>query len=151
MTVTLQTAESIPPAPTCGFSISPQGGNITYTIGGTVFTSQAKATFTETDLSFLGWVDAPPGVYITQYHWDFGDGSEAYGINPHHTYVVAAPETRVVFCVTDNFNRQICEGQLINLRAGVFMLIGGYTIIGDTASLYPGDTVYPSDTLYPIL
>jgi hypothetical protein len=128
---TLQTVESIPPPPTCGFTFSPLGPVFTYTINSVVYPSNTvHETFTNTDITFTSWVVTPPGVAILTYSWDFGDGNQAVGEIVHHTYIMATPQTRVSFCVTDNFRRQVCVGQLLNLRPGVPITVGAYIVRG---------------------
>lgn len=128
---TLQTVSTVPSAPSCTFSISPLGPPFSYSVGGTTFTPvNSHQVFSGVNLTFTGQVTVPPGVFIVEYYWNFGDGSEAYGVNTSHTYNVGAAETRVSFCITDNFKRQICSGKLLNLRPGLAITVGAYIVRG---------------------
>lgn len=69
-----------------------------------------------TNITFTSDVRTPPGDYIIDYEWDFGDGIKAYGPTVEHTYVAMSPSTRIVLCIIDNHGRRFCRGQQANLK-----------------------------------
>jgi hypothetical protein len=55
----------------------------------------ALTTPINTALTFSSIVTLPPGLFILEYKWDFGDGAGGYGSSISHTYSAANPATQV--------------------------------------------------------
>ena len=86
--------------PTAAFVVSPSSASINQTINFNASVSTAA-----------------PGHTITNYAWDFGDGSSAGGVTVTHAYTQAGSYT-VVLKVTDDANRQATTTQTITVGTG---------------------------------
>lgn len=62
---------------------------------------------------------APPGVLITEYQWDFGDGTIAYGPQPSHIFVTAPPDSQVILTVVDNRGYFASIARVVPLLGGL--------------------------------
>lgn len=131
MPETIRDKRILPAPPSVKIGISPQpGSQYNYTLAGITYpystgpVSPPSYQFsTNTILTFTALVAVDYGVFVLDYHWKFGDGTEAYGISVDHTYVAASPETRVTLCVTDNYRREICAGRIVNLYRGTLVVV----------------------------
>lgn len=74
-------------------------------------------TFDATDSESLGHpkVVTPPGIFIIEYLWDFGDGTTGRGPIISHTYKVAGAETAITLTVTDSREKRYSCRKPINL------------------------------------
>lgn len=80
------------------------GSNVTYAVGASTYVTTAKYTHTGAPITFTPNVsisDADP----VEYHWDFGDGVEGWGVSPQHEYKNAM-QCQAVLCVTDSLGRK---------------------------------------------
>lgn len=123
MAETIRDIRALPAKPSVAFSITPQPvGAYSYTVGGQSFpygsTPPSYQYSANTTLTFTANVVVAYGVTILEYFWNFGDGIEAYGSVVDHVYTATSPETRVTLCVTDNYRRRVCAGQIMNLFQG---------------------------------
>lgn len=102
---------------TLDFSWTPTLANLSYSIGGTVYTTNAPKTAVNTAITFTAVAVAPSqsGRSFVKYEWDFGDGSKGFGPVVVHTFKVANPLLRVRCCATDNRGVKICVGRQIYL------------------------------------
>lgn len=62
----------------------------------------------------------PPGIFATEYRWDFGDGIVRYGPNVTHTYRASSPDTTVHLCVRDSRKRKTCVTKVVRLRRAAY-------------------------------
>lgn len=60
-------------------------------------------------------VTPPEDVYIVEYLWKFGDGSEATGEVVSHDYIVVDPFTKVTLIVTDSRGFRWSTSKSLNL------------------------------------
>lgn len=60
-------------------------------------------------------VITPEGIFIVDYLWRFGDGTEAKGSTVNHTYIVPNPLTRVSLVVTDSRGIRWSAAKSLNL------------------------------------
>lgn len=99
------------------FAFTPTLPNFSWTIAGTVYTSNQPKAAVNTALTFTATAVAPwgSGRRFVKYEWDFGDGVKGYGSSVTHTYSMPNPLTRARCCVTDNFGVKICVGQQLYL------------------------------------
>lgn len=129
-----------PQVPTlCNFWWNADGPPISYTVGGETFPYQHQADnvhrasdyryeilttplYVSIAFDAIGAASAtnpkvipPPGVTVTQYLWNFGDGTIGYGPQPAHTFTAASPDTQVNLTVTDSRGLQSSCGKPLNL------------------------------------
>lgn len=111
------------------FSWTPTSGVLTYTIGGTTYPYSTQAdnisrpsdtryvastTPLNTALTFTAAISAGADV-ITEYKWDFGDGSIGYGQSIQHTYRTAVEQRAVKLTATDARGRRYVRSKKLNL------------------------------------
>ena len=103
-------AEGLSHTKTSVITIDPvDPANTPPTAGFTHTCDAAECSFTSTS------TDAPPGTIATEV-WDFGDGTQAEGANPSHSYTVTAPaEFTVTLTVTDDEGASDIETQTISV------------------------------------
>jgi hypothetical protein len=98
------------------FTWAPVSVPYSYVIGGTVFISDNFVTAINLPITFTAVVSFPKGRYAVSYHWDLGDGTEAWGLRAHHTYTIANNFIRVTLTVTDNLRQKVIASHPLYLR-----------------------------------
>lgn len=118
------------------FSWSPVGSVLSYTVNGNTYPYSrqqdnidrsarvgaldsryaANTTSSGVLLTFTAAVTLPSGVVVTEYRWEWGDGTVGFGASATHTYKVAAPETQVNLVITDSLRNRYSKSKLLNLR-----------------------------------
>lgn len=119
--------------PSVDFTWSPSGLAASFTVGGTTFpythqqdgvTRASDSRYlivtvpSNTPITFTAITDAPQGIIILEYNWDFGDGQTGYGPVVTHEYRTVSPQTQAVLRVLDNRGTVTTRFKVMNLHAG---------------------------------
>lgn len=104
------------PTPELKIAFAPTHGAVSYSIGITTY-NPANTFYAQlgVPLTFTATVTLPLtfSESITEYYWDFGDGTEAWGNPATKTYVAAGPDTQAILRVTDTLGRKYyCRKQM---------------------------------------
>ena len=95
---TIQDEKAPSPTPEVSFSVAPEGSAFIYVAGTSTYTTSAKYTAINTEITFTASIT---GTVPVTYEWDFGDGEKAWGNPVVHTYIVENPKCQSVLKVTD--------------------------------------------------
>lgn len=116
------------------FDWTPKSVALSYTVNGNTYPYAKQAdgitrssdsrytaytTPSNTLLTFTASATTPSSLSITEYKWDFGDGTIGYGATVSHTYASASPQTQVTLVATDSLNGQTYRSRILNLRRAV--------------------------------
>lgn len=122
---------SLPKFPRISFSVDPIGPDYSQEVGGVGYPydhQQDEVSRTSDDryisnytlsgvpISYTAYVN-PPGSFIVEYEWDFGDGSINYGPSVIHTYELYLSQSTVTLTVTFTNGKQVSIGQTVILDA----------------------------------
>lgn len=76
----------------------------------------ALTTPVNTLITFTAAVTLPSGLVVTNYLWEWGDGTQGFGSVASHTFKAAAPETQVNLIITDSQRNTWNKSKLLNIR-----------------------------------
>lgn len=128
----------MPDKPIVTFTWSPTGSALTYQAGGNTYpyTHQADLTTRASDANYGAFVTpintsitftataiVPPGIFVSEYKWDLGDGTIGYGPSIAHTYIAAVSQMAATVTITDSLRRTANASQVLNLRQAKPILV----------------------------
>lgn len=115
------------PVPEINFDWTPKSTVLVVSILGNNYPypdqPEERWTTTNQELTFTADIRSPVGDFVTNYEWDFGDGTKGSGLEVTHTYTTASPSIRTVLSITDNHGRRFTQGRFMNLRAANVTLV----------------------------
>jgi PKD repeat protein len=119
------------------FTVSPDGDPISISTSYDTYTYAQTHHEVDVEYTFTG---SFAGANPVEWHWDFGDGTEALGQVVTHTYTAGSPEIQCTLRVTDS------AGKKTYAWVNMMMIV---PVIDVAPHNYPSNLLYPSLTTYP--